>query len=318
MCSHGKGCWWRVLLVVALAGWAGSLHAAGWRVESSGTLNDLNGAAWDGKQFVAVGNAGTILTSQDGQNWAQQSTIRKDLTCVISTTHGLVAGGGTGEMFGSSDGSEWSAHKTDFSGKFTGLVSNNSLILAVRGDRTIVASDDGVNWSNQSIEQANGLQLERMRMKYNPAPQAGEWSGNKFVLVGAAVIASPDGDHWTWASNGPGRILYGITNNGTLAVAVGEEGTITASSDGQTWVPRESGTKSRLNACYWTGRYFVAVGAAGTILFSEDGMVWNKTAADTTLSLNALTGNGSMLVIVGAGGTVLTARLPAKSGPAKP
>ena len=40
-----------------------------WTAATSGTASHLRGVTWDGTRFVAVGSAGTILTSTNGVNW---------------------------------------------------------------------------------------------------------------------------------------------------------------------------------------------------------------------------------------------------------
>jgi hypothetical protein len=45
-----------------------------WTPRASGTAVNLNGVAWSGSLFAAVGNGGTILTSPDGMNWSSQSS----------------------------------------------------------------------------------------------------------------------------------------------------------------------------------------------------------------------------------------------------
>lgn len=58
------------------------------------TTHDLAGVAWSGSQFVAVGRNGTILTSRDGANWADNSlrTIQNFLGVTWSGSQFVVVG----------------------------------------------------------------------------------------------------------------------------------------------------------------------------------------------------------------------------------
>ncbi len=49
-------------------------NGATWALASSGTAANLRRIKWDGNQFIAVGDAGTIITSPDGITWTRQNS----------------------------------------------------------------------------------------------------------------------------------------------------------------------------------------------------------------------------------------------------
>ena len=70
--------------------------------------NPLYELAHGNDTFVAVGEAGVILTSNDTENWAVQRTGSSNwLTGVIHGDNKFVAVGSEGSILTSSDGMEW-------------------------------------------------------------------------------------------------------------------------------------------------------------------------------------------------------------------
>lgn len=95
-------------------------------------------------------------------------------------------------------------------------------------------------------------------------------------------IADPV-NSWTTRPSGVSQHLNGITDNGTIAVAVGDF-SITTSTDGSTWTKRDPGILNYvLNDVVWTGSEFIAAGLlvngggfANGILSSPDGITWEE------------------------------------------
>ena len=88
-----------------------------WIERAAGLPNVLNDVtSWwqsrDAERFVAVGDAGTVLTSEDGITWTEQlSGTTVDLNAVGCTlSGGCFAAGDEGTMLHSSDGENWSLY----------------------------------------------------------------------------------------------------------------------------------------------------------------------------------------------------------------
>lgn len=93
-----------------------------WQVQKLNTQADLYDVIWDGKQFIAVGNCGTVATSTDGHHWLFSSTNQPDFYTAIAyngETY-VIVGAGPGKernkktnaflmqrMFTSSDAETW-------------------------------------------------------------------------------------------------------------------------------------------------------------------------------------------------------------------
>jgi hypothetical protein len=64
--------------------------------------------AWDGSQFVVVGDYGTVVTSPDGDNWTEQtSPVTAHLKAIVYDGSTFVAIGNGGAIITSPDGTSW-------------------------------------------------------------------------------------------------------------------------------------------------------------------------------------------------------------------
>lgn len=84
-----------------------SLHAQSftWTRTTAPTTQNLWGICYEGKQFVAVGEGGTILTSIDGATWTLQKSGTSTWLTAVCYANGLyVAVGDNGTILSSVDG----------------------------------------------------------------------------------------------------------------------------------------------------------------------------------------------------------------------
>ena len=50
-----------------------SPDAVTWTIRNSGTASSINGVAYTGARFIAVGDNSTVLTSFDGVSWTSKA-----------------------------------------------------------------------------------------------------------------------------------------------------------------------------------------------------------------------------------------------------
>ena len=121
------------------------------------------------------------------------------------------------------------------------------------------------------------------------------------------------GSSWIPNTSTDANALRGVVQNGTVFVAVGDNGAMfssTVNSAGwTTWTTWAKLTNplpaANLNAVTYGGSY-LAAGAGGVILLSSDAVTWTAQASGTTNDLYALaTNGGGSYVAVGAGGTII-------------
>ena len=134
----------------------GTITATGdagvWGVVPSGTTNDLRGVAYAAiattvgtdtvvtNTYVAVGAAGTVLTSGDGLAWTVQAPIAtEDLTAVVYGGQ-FVAVGKAGRIFTSPDGVTWQARTSGTTNDLRAVARTLSGYTAVGDMGTNVSS----------------------------------------------------------------------------------------------------------------------------------------------------------------------------------
>ncbi|MGE3835241.1 MAG: WD40/YVTN/BNR-like repeat-containing protein [Acidimicrobiia bacterium] len=127
------------------------------------------------------------------------------------------------------------------------------------------------------------------------------------VAVGALGDIETSADHGassTDRTSGVSEILRGVAAkpDGSLVVAVGDEGTVVTSDDsGATWdVQTGPNTTDYLFSVAWNGTYWVAV---GTVLADSSSVAWRSTDAVTwtrhVISATVVSGLGSKVAVLG-------------------
>ncbi len=287
-----------------------------WTPQTSGTSHYLWSVAWSGgTQFVAVGEAGTILTSADnGGSW----TLNTSVTGTFSTNNlngvtcdnsgNCVAAGQNNTLLYTSGGGggiwQQGTLPSTMSSKYLwgvayGTPYSIGTFVAVGSNGTILYSTNGTNWTK--ITSGTSLYLDRVT-----------WSGSQFVAVGqdGIILTSPDGSTWTHQTSDTNQFLWGVAWSGTRFAAVGLNGVITSSPNGVTWTRTSSATTDNINSVAWSGTEFAAVGDGGTVLTSPTGSAWTLESSGTTTNLNGVaalgTTQGLQFVAVGNGGTIIT------------
>ncbi|MGA2450312.1 MAG: cell wall-binding protein [Polyangiaceae bacterium] len=273
--------------------------------QNSGVTVELNNVTFGGNVggnglFVAVGEAGTIITSPDGVTWTIQ--ISNTPLSLYGVTYAdnefIVVGGnslaGAGVVLsGTPDGVTWTVEDVSgtLSTNLTGVTYGSSRFVAVGNDQ-VITSPDGVNWNSLTTE-PSGITSPTVNL-YNTA-----YGNNLFVAVGTysestptqeivydgLIASSPDAVNWSilpYESN----YLSGITYGGGQFVAVGREGAILTSTDGTTWaaqsVPQlNAAATPYLITLLYAENQFVAVGnyvgicpSTGLLVTSPDGETW--------------------------------------------
>ena len=276
-----------------------------WQAQTSGTSAHLHDVAWNGAQFVAVGD-GAIITSSDAVNWSVQTVegLHRSVAWNGSVWAAVKENANTVSV--SADGLDWQAHDTGLTATLNSVTAAGSRFFAACDNRTIVTSLDGVVWQLHPLE-AEGVPAE-------VSFKAILWDGERFLAIGTDEDASDDhilvsqpGSEWRYDQASLPRNLYDIADSGTLFVAVGENGQLLASPDGSDWtrVPTPPGKEdAHLYGVVWTGSRFVAVGQAGTVVTSADGMSWTAADSDLSQDLLSVAATTNFIVAVGRQGTI--------------
>jgi len=258
----------------------------------------VNGVAWNGAQWLALG--GALTYSADGINWTAASN---PFTTGYSAAWGgslWVAGGtGTNLMAYSRDGINWTASTSGnsvFSGGNCYAVAWNGTLWVAAGDgaNTVAYSYDGINW----IASSSGTAL------ITTAAQTVAWNGIRWVVGGSGTntgIYSTDGINWT-ASGSLSAAITGacatVATNGSRWVAGGQTSGSTAaiaySTDGISWTAASVSAVFGyiISAISWNGAIWIAMSAAGGAAnemgFSYDGIIWFPSTGSPLFSTYGL------------------------------
>lgn len=219
--------------------------------------------------FVAVGAGGTILNSQNGEDWA-----------IVEADFGMDLHGITYAL----------------------MTGNSSLFVAVGAGGAVLTSENGSNWLSQDSGAQGTLNAVLWNAdEFDPLFVAvGQTTGATPV---AAAIYSTNGTAWSDATLPvaqpsatppipPVSPLRGVAWNGRQFIAASDRGVFLRSPTGRGWTAigalprRDDGTLiplPRMNAVAWTGSRFLAAGEDGRIVSS--GGVDVAVGIDTDLSV---------------------------------
>jgi hypothetical protein len=257
----------------------------------------LNGVAWTGTTFIAVGSNGSTnpiaMTSADGATWTARTS---DPTTAVNW-HGVSGISGLAIACG------WSGSTTP---------------------RIMSSADDGATWTARTAapttqQQLNGVVCEAARAVIVGLPTSGTTT---------PIQSSSNGTTWAAETGAPstGVDLYAVCHNGTLFVAVGtdhalqEDPKIMTSPDGDTWTARTpdpssggAGSINLVGVAASTGGTVVAVGRdqgfnESFIMSSANGTTWIERDPVPSVGtvLNAVAGLGAVPAGDLAGAVALT------------
>lgn len=271
------------------------------------------GIAQAGNRYIAVGERGQILLSDDGNAWTQSANVplRSTLTALTAVGNEVWAVGHDGVILHSADaGDSWQIQRRDpwqlaADGEEHDLRQGVPLLDVVFTDAT------------------HGIAIGAYSLLLRTSDGGKSWSGGRISVLGEdAADAEPAddeieehvGDTFSAEQLKIGQEsdphLNGIaqTGDGSLVI-VGERGAVFHSRDaGLTWartqLPYDG---SMFGVIGYSGAHVLAYGLRGHVFESRDlGESWTAVPTDTELSLMggaALAGDGA--IVVGANGVVL-------------
>lgn len=287
-----------------------------WTHATSGTTNKLNGVLWNGPAptgsglianqqlalWVAVGEAGTILSSPDAVNW----TLQPAISGVTGFLHGITS-------------------NINYYPLPIGVQSQNALLICGANGTLMAAPPTALFGGYSPLGAATSQNLEAVLAETGLPVVAVGWGGT--LLYGYAGVTPGLGGGPPYFSLSPtvtpNVIFRGLAYGNGSFIAAGEQGTIFSSPDGINWTQRFSGdspstlsTSTLLSATYSeTLQRFVVTGAGGTILVSNSAptVFGNVSArgyvsrAQTFIGGFVIEGTASRTVLVRADGPVLGA-----------
>jgi photosystem II stability/assembly factor-like uncharacterized protein len=194
---------------------------------AAGPTNFLRAIAYGtpplGGLFVAVGDAGTIVTSPNGSTWAKRtSPITGDIHTIAYGNQLFVAAADSGAVLTSPDGVTWTVATTTSSPLRTVTFGNNAF-LGVDQSKTVWKSSNGVSWTN----------LITLMVANAGAMSSIIYGFDTFAVVGpgGSIRTSLDGMTWTPRVSACMDHLGGIAFGRNRFVAVSDKGDIVRSGE---------------------------------------------------------------------------------------
>ncbi|MBT4661722.1 MAG: hypothetical protein HOC18_07460, partial [Candidatus Marinimicrobia bacterium] len=101
-------------------------NGTSWTTQTYGSISGtLFGITYGNSTYVAVGDAGTILTSSDLATWTlRTSGTTKRLSGVTHSNNTFIAVGDSGTILTSSDGISWTSRTSGTTNWLRGITSN--------------------------------------------------------------------------------------------------------------------------------------------------------------------------------------------------
>ena len=221
-------------------------------------------------RYVAVGELGTIVSSDDGINWVRRSSPTN--WSLKGVTYGqslFVAVGLLGTVVTSGDGITW---KSEPSGIYAPALND-----VAYGNGTFVAVMDQWGGTTGTLISHDGHQWMTAGPLIGKNLRGVTFANGTFLAVGndGVAFSSVTGSNWLAAYTGlykDGDNLRGVTYANGLWTIVGNNGIILTSTNGAsyTWTRRFSPVNVNLHGVrYLPNGTLVAVGNAGTVLNSD-------------------------------------------------
>lgn len=238
-----------------------------WTGRLTGLPFILNDVLWDGDNFIAVGDSGVILTSDDGIDWAERETFTDvDLNAVAAQGSDIVAvGHDTTVLLSTDNGESWGIKHSGNRIRLAAVAVNSSQFVAggmdlQTGDAFIMRSEDrGDTWT-----------------VVDSLPQSGHFITDLIYLNGlfvattdvfssesdTRVLVSLDGNVWhDIIIRDDVAASYAILHDGNQFIAVGSHSTVFVSLDGYNWAELQTPVQDvdYLSAA-WNGSKLVVAG----------------------------------------------------------
>jgi hypothetical protein len=273
-----------------------------WHVRESGVTATFEGVTYGAGVFVAVGDAGTIVTSPDGVNWATEvSSVTTTLEDVLYANGIFVAVGRGPVLLTSTDGHAWKKQEYDQGSGPVDLIHDGTRFVLLKAGAGISVSTNGINWTQAG---AVGAQYDAAGIAFG---------NNTYVEVGYKRTGQPTDVYSAPAFDGPwekrdGKVsenLMGVGFAKGYFIAVGQRGAMSTSPDGVEWTARDSKTTGFIWNVTTGGPYVVACGQWGRLLVSENNTDWTRMESEVAGHLKDIVFAGGTFVAVGWDGAIV-------------
>lgn len=292
-----------------------------WVPRVTGLADVLNDVLWNGNEFLAVGNRGTILRSADGIDWTSvDSGTASNLHAIGWNGFTYAVVGDAATVIVSDDGENWTQQSGGFGLPYHAVAYSDTLLVAggwseFAGPGMYISSsaDNGVTMVNVNVLPQSGRAITDMA-----------WGDGTFVATTvrmesgdnreARMLTSVDGLVWTEVVASTEAIgTFSILWDGDLFWAGGRVGRIYTSPDGNTRIEIQTQMQASIfTGIAESGEALIADGynewigwgpVPDTGVKTEDnGISWTTFVIERDFDTNGLAFGNGRFVAVGCSG----------------
>ena len=262
--------------------------------------NSLSSVVFAQNRFIAVGAAGTILSSTNGTNWVSVSSpTTNSLVNVAYLNSRYIAVGEKGTLVTSTDGTSWTMVPTGVTNSLNSSAYGAGAYVVVGFQGTVLWSSTGLSWAKQAgistslylnsvtfgagtfiaitslgdVIQSFDGSFWTPETALGGYPNQVAYLNGRFIIMDESMWSSPDGFAWTstWVNPAPDAVTFA---NGTY-VGVGAGGIIQVSANGTNWSwVTGNGSSGDLSGIAFGNNTYVTVGPVGLVRTSTDRTNW--------------------------------------------
>jgi hypothetical protein len=270
---HGVACGNGVCVAVGVGVYVSEDGGLTWTNVNTGPLEPMYSFARLKDTVVGVGANGTILTTTNGVDWADQQ-VRPDATWLglAAGERGFVAVGNKAALAFSPDGHSWTSLEGIIAGHFRRVAYGGGVYVAVAGDSPspaygfFLTSTNGLDWE------------ERRPFGQTYFNNSIAYGAGRFVAGGydGRIYVSTDGTSWSPRQTGVNGSPYPVTFLGGHFLAFTSGGSL-HSLDGLDWTFHPGETPSASLVAQGNGTYVAVSQAYPDALWSSpDGIHWRR------------------------------------------
>lgn len=288
-------------------------NGATWAASTSSgvtTTQQLNGVHYNASAnlWVAVGNAGTIITATDPTGtWTLQTSGTAQNLVEVNYFNSLwVAVGAANTVITSPNATAWTARTANISATINGIAASATRLIITGTAGGFASSEDGLTYTSRTNNNATLNGIAYGAGMYVSVGNAVNGSGYIATIDGAGTVTRRVSGITTGLSGV--RYLNGAFYAFTNSAATTQN--ILRSLDGITWTLL-AGTALTIVAVdgAFGGGVYVAIGegSSGRFSLSTDGLVFtSSTFGVTTSPMRSIDFANGVFVAVGNTGTIIT------------
>lgn len=286
-----------------------------WTEQTSPTTAQLNRVVRGSQYFLAVGSAGTILTSPDGLNWTSSTfdPAADQLWSAFPVGERFIVCGSPGTILASSEMDLWTQDTLadSITNLFDIWIALDGIYMVGTGgasgtDGILVKYSSPANWTSVNL----GPHL---------TPRSITQFGNDLIIVGDSGLVMTSSDGTVWTDHSFDKFWGDLTKvkwAGQYGKLIAVGSAIVSSTDGITWSQHTATSSQLFRDVSWTHisvegttyKLACAVGDSGKVFISNDAINWTPQTTGITSDLMSIAQGlvPARFVAVGEGGVIYT------------